>query len=80
MGNYARIEARYYDVDLMAMSLRKVLNLTYAWLVDLIGGTEQWEEDYAPIFRDFEAEGQHEDFDYVDIPTGSDGSLVLGRI
>lgn len=64
----------------MATSLRKVLNLTYAWLVDLIGGTEQWEKEYAPIFRDFEAEGQHEDFDYVDIPTSAGGSLVLGGI
>lgn len=80
MGNFPRIEARYYDIDLMDASLRKVLNLTYAWLIDLIGGSEQWEEDYAPIFRDYEAEGQHEDFDYVDLPVGADGKLMLGGI
>lgn len=46
------------------MSVRRVLNLTYAWLFDLIGGTEQWTKDYAPVFDPNAAE----DFDYVDIP------------
>lgn len=48
----------------MRCSLRKVLNLTYTWLFDLIGGTEQWTKDYAPIFDPNAAE----DFDYVDLP------------
>jgi len=48
----------------MRCSLRKVLNLTYTWLFDLIGGTDQWTKDYAPIFDPAAAE----DFDYVDIP------------
>lgn len=48
----------------MRLSLRRVLNLTYTWLFDLIGGTEQWTKDYAPIFDPDAAE----DFDYVDIP------------
>lgn len=62
--NYARIEARYYEIDLMRTSVRRVLNLTYGWLFDLIGGTDQWEKDYAHVF-DPDA---HEDFDYVDLP------------
>lgn len=53
----------------MSMSLRKVLNLTYAWIVDLIGGSDDWDRDFAPIF----AEHEHEDFDYVDL------EQVLGR-
>lgn len=48
----------------MRCSLRKVLNLTYAWLFDLIGGTDTWAKEYAPKFDPESAE----DFDYVDIP------------
>lgn len=48
----------------MDCSLRKVLNLTYAWLVDLIGGTEEWEKNYAPIFSP-NATDEH---DMVDLP------------
>lgn len=57
------------------MSVRKVLNLTYAWLFDLIGGTEQWKKDYERIFSD-DPDQQHEDFDYVDI--GDVGSGIRG--
>lgn len=64
----------------MAISLRKVLNLTYGWLVDLLGGSDEWEKNYAPVFRDYEAEGQHEDFDYVDIPVGTGGKAVFSGI
>lgn len=60
----------------MEMSLRKLLNLTYAWLFELIGGTEQWDKDYAHLFDD----SIHEDFDYVDLPQGSGSSLVIGGI
>lgn len=73
-SNYARVEARYHDIDLMRCSLRKVLNLTYAWLVDLMGGSDEWDEHYKPIFdppRNAET-GEvievHPDFDYVDMP------------
>lgn len=77
MGNYPRIEARYHDIDLPTTSLRKVLNLTYGWLLELLGGTETWEKDYAPIFEEHE----HPDFDYVDLPTNTSASgLVLGGI
>lgn len=56
----------------MRMSLRRVLNLTYGWLFDLIGGTEDWTKNYQPTFDD----SQHEDFDYVDI--GDVGSGMTG--
>lgn len=55
----------------MALPLRKVLNLTYTWLFDLIGGTDDWKKNYEHVF-DPEA---HSDFDYVDIgPTSSPGA------
>jgi hypothetical protein len=45
-----------------------VLNLTYTWLFDLIGGTDDWKKNYEHVF-DPEA---HSDFDYVDLgPTTS---------
>jgi hypothetical protein len=59
----------------MELSLRKVLNLTYAWLFELIGGTDAWDKDYAPIFDD----SMHEDFDYVDLPQTGSG-LIIGGI
>lgn len=76
MGNYPRIEARYYDIDLMECSLRKALNLTFAWLVDLIGGTPEWEKNYAPIFDP----NADEDFDYVELPksTGKQRLVIEG--
>lgn len=72
MHEYARIEARYYPGDLMEETFRRVLNLTYAWLYDLIGGSEQWEKDYAHIF-DRTAD---EDFDYVDMPINGDSRAL----
>ena len=48
----------------MSASIRKVLNLTYAWLYDLIGGTPVWERDYAHYFDP----EKHRDYDYVDVP------------
>lgn len=50
-ANFARIEARYYELDLMQVDVRKLLNLTYGWLIDLIGGTDEWDEHYKPIFE-----------------------------
>lgn len=66
-------------IDLMQVSVRKVLNLTYAWLFDLIGGTEQWDKEYAHVFDPL----AHEDFDFVDIPanvTSDEGKpkLIIG--
>lgn len=66
-ANFARIEARYYELDLMEVDVRKLLNLTYGWLIDLIGGTDAWERDYAPIF-----EPQSQENDTVEI-TGDMG-------
>lgn len=63
-------------MDLEQLPLRKVLNLTYAWLIEVIGGTDDWEQDYAPIF----AEHEHPDFDYVDMPKTTSSGLVLGGI
>lgn len=48
----------------MTCSIRRVLNLTYTWLFDLIGGTETWDKEYKHVFDD----EQHEDFDFVDLP------------
>lgn len=56
--------------------MRKVLNLTYAWLVDLLGGTDEWKHNYEPIF----VEHEHPDFDYVDAPATGPGGLVFGGI
>jgi len=74
-ANYPRIEACYYDVELDQLPLRKVFNLTYSWLVDTIGGTDDWEKNYAPIFNVYE----HPDFDYVDLPANSNG-LIFGGV
>lgn len=74
MANYPRLEAHYHSQDLMTASLRRVLNLTYAWLVDLIGGTEAWDRDYAHIFDPEAAE----DFDYVDLGPAQPGQLSFG--
>lgn len=77
MGNYPRLEARYLEIDLMECSLRKVLNLTYAWLVGLIGGTEEWEKNYAPIFDPKAAEAH----DMVDVSPALAGRprLILDK-
>lgn len=64
MANFARIEASYYQIDLMHAPVRKVLNLTYAWLFDLIGGTPTWDREYAHYFDP----DKHQDFDYVELP------------
>lgn len=64
MANFARIEASYYQIDLMHAPVRKVLNLTYAWLFDLIGGTPVWDREYAHYFDP----DKHEDYDYVEVP------------
>lgn len=55
------------------MSLRKALNLTYTWLFDLIGGTDQWKKDYEHVFNP----DMHADFDYVDIGPSS-GTQAAG--
>ena len=65
----------------MGCSIRKLLNFTYGWLFDLIGGTEQWDKEYAHIFDP----DKHADFDYVDMPekmVAPDGKrkLVLGGL
>lgn len=65
MTNYARIEARYYDVELWELPLRKILNLTYGWLIDLLGGSDEWDKHYAPIFDPSKQEN-----DTVSIPKG----------
>lgn len=74
-NSYARVEARYYDIDFAALPLRKMLNLTYAWLVDLLGGSDEWEKTYAPIFDGSEPEG---DSDVVDIGDVQPGRLMMG--
>lgn len=62
-------------MELERLPLRKVFNLTYGWLVDTIGGTEDWDKHYAPIFAVYE----HPDFDYVDMPSNvSSSGLVTG--
>lgn len=77
MHEYARIEARYYPANLMDETFRRVLNLTYAWLFDLVGGTEVWEKEYAHIFD----RAQGDDSDYVDIPVDpGSGSLRIGGV
>lgn len=64
-------------MELTELPLRKLLNLTYGWLLEVLGGTETWEKDYAPIF----AEHEHPDFDYVDLPANMTKSgLVIGGI
>lgn len=60
----------------MDQPFRKVLNLTYSWLFELIGGTDEWKRDFEHIFDD----SQHEDFDYVDLPQTTGGGLILGGI
>ncbi len=50
--NYARIESRHPTLDLMRMSLRKVLNITYEWLMEAYQfDQEGWERDWADVFR-----------------------------
>lgn len=61
-------------MELEKLPLRKLFNLTYAWLIDTIGGTDDWENNYAPIF----AEHEHPDFDYVDLPASSNGMIFGG--
>lgn len=73
-ANYDRIEASYHQVDLMDLSSRKLLNLTFGWLFDLIGGTEEWKKHYEHVFD----ESQHSDFDYVELPQGSSGLIIGG--
>lgn len=74
-ANFARIEGSYYQIDdLMGTSLRRVLNLTYTWLFDLIGGTEVWDKEYKSIFDP----NAHEDFDYVDVPESTPAPSAPG--
>lgn len=49
--NFGRIEARYHDVDLLDIPLRRALNLTYEFLRECyqLDG-DGWEKDVAPIF------------------------------
>ncbi len=68
------MEARYYQVDLMDESLRRVLNFAYDWLVDKVGGTDQWDRTYAHIFDP----DKDEDFDYVEAPQAGPGQLSFG--
>ena len=43
--NWAEIEAAYYQVDLLRVSARKLLNLVYAWCVHRIAPErrEEWD-------------------------------------
>lgn len=59
----------------MECSLRKVLNLTYAWLVDLIGGTDEWEKNYAPLF-DPKATEAYDMVDVTPAPRGRSGLIM----
>lgn len=67
--NYARIEARYFHIDLMDCSLRKVLNLTFDWLVEAYSyDSEGWEKNYARTFdRSLSKEEFEQGYDLVDI-------------
>lgn len=60
----------------MECTVRRLLNLTFGWLIDLIGGTDAWEKDYAHIFDP----DKHEDYDYVDLPAGTGTGLIIGGI
>lgn len=66
----------------MRTPLRKVLNLTFAWLVDLIGGTDEWKKEYEPIFRPPSAavqaaldRGEDIDLTMYDVEVVSDAEL-----
>lgn len=59
----------------MDCSLRKVLNLTYAWLVDLIGGTDEWEKNYAPLF-DPNATDEYDMVEIAPAPKGRSGLIM----
>lgn len=50
-ANYARLEARFYQVDFGQLSYRKALNLTFDYLFESVGHDEEkWNRTYAPIF------------------------------
>ena len=71
--NYARIEARYPELDLLHMPLRRVLNLSFEFLMEAHQfDTDGWEKNYAPIFSPEE----HGDSDVLDI--GSLGRSKIG--
>lgn len=49
--DYARIEAKHPTLDLLSMPLRRVLNLTYEFLLDCYAYNEEgWNNRWAPIF------------------------------
>lgn len=54
----------------MEVDSRKLLNLTYGWLIDLIGGTDTWDREYKPIF-----EPESQENDTVSI-TGNTGLML----
>ena len=49
-GNFARIEAAYYQIDLTVVSFRKLMNLTLAWVQNTVS-QEKWETMFADAFR-----------------------------
>ena len=67
--NYARIEARYFLLDLMDQPLRKVLNLAFDWLVEAYSyDSDGWENTYARIFDRTVTESEYaEGHDEVDL-------------
>lgn len=46
---YSRIEAHYYQIDLLEVSCRKFCNLVLEWLMDHVD-PEVWDKEYKDLF------------------------------
>lgn len=74
-SNYGRLEAKYHDIDLLNISLRRALNLAFEFLLEAHQfDSEGWEKNFAPIFAGEDVG----DSDELDISHLRRGGLNMG--